>query len=58
MSDTQIIEEIILLRSRARQDKNWAKADYLREQLKGLGIVLEDNATGKTQWRYNLAQKS
>ena len=48
-SDVQI-EELIQQREQARVDKQWARADEVREQLTGLGIELEDGAKG-TQWR-------
>lgn len=44
------IESLIKQRNTARADKDWAKADQVRDELTALGIVLEDNA-GKTTWR-------
>ncbi len=44
------IEALIARRDQAREDRDWAEADRLREQLTGLGIVLEDSA-GSTRWR-------
>ena len=29
-------------RDRARQEKNWALADQLRDQLKAMGVVVRD----------------
>ncbi len=37
-------------RQQARQDKNWALADQIREELTAKGVILEDTA-GKTSWR-------
>jgi cysteinyl-tRNA synthetase len=44
------IESLIEQRNTARADKNWAKADQVRDELTAMNIVLEDNA-GKTTWR-------
>lgn len=40
------IEALIEARTNARKDKNWAEADRIRDQLKEMGIVLEDTAQG------------
>ncbi len=47
----QAIEELIRQRQAAKQAKNWAEADKIRDQLKEQGIVLEDAPGGKTTWR-------
>jgi cysteinyl-tRNA synthetase len=39
-------EELIRKREEARQEKDWTQADKLREQLKSMGIVIEDTAQG------------
>ncbi len=44
------IEALIDDRNAARTNKNWARADEVRDQLTAMGIILEDNA-GKTTWR-------
>ena len=44
------IENMIAERNRARQEKNWAEADRLRDHLQRKGIVIEDTATG-TVWK-------
>ena len=44
------IDSLVAERSKARADKNWARADEIRDQLTAMGIVLEDEA-GKTVWR-------
>ena len=49
-SDTADIESLIEQRLAARQNKDWAEADRLRDELDKLGIVLEDK-DGKTIWR-------
>lgn len=45
-------EEVIMLikqREEARKNKDWAKSDELRDQLKALGIIVEDTPQG-TRW--------
>ncbi len=44
------IETLIAERNQARADKNWARADEIRDQFQQLGIVLEDKG-GVTTWR-------
>jgi cysteinyl-tRNA synthetase len=44
------VEELIARRISAREQKDWAEADRLRDELEGHGIVLEDGAGGTT-WR-------
>jgi cysteinyl-tRNA synthetase len=48
--DSVKIESLITQRNQARADKDWAKADQVRDELTTMGIVLED-AEGKTTWR-------
>ena len=49
--DKNKIEKIILERNKAREDKDWEKADLLREEAEKLGIKLIDNQNG-TRWEY------
>ena len=49
-TQTQDIENLIAARNQARQEKQWVKADQIREQLEMKGIILEDSAEG-TLWR-------
>ncbi|OAB29363.1 cysteine--tRNA ligase [Paenibacillus macquariensis subsp. defensor] len=44
------IEKLIVERVNARKDKNWARADEIRDLLDSRGIVLEDTAQGM-RWR-------
>ena len=44
------IEESILLRERAREEKNWQEADRIRDELNRQGISLEDTPGG-TVWK-------
>lgn len=49
LSDADI-ENLIRQRLMARKDKDWASSDRIRDELKALGIILEDGAGGTT-WR-------
>lgn len=40
------VEKLIALRTKARQEKNWAESDRIRDELKAKGIVLEDTPQG------------
>lgn len=40
------IDAMIAARTEARKNKNWAEADRIRDELKAMGIVLEDTAQG------------
>lgn len=44
--DADKIEEMIAARTAARQEKNWAESDRIRDELKAMGIVLEDTPQG------------
>jgi cysteinyl-tRNA synthetase len=44
------IEALIARREQARTDRDWGEADRIRDELTGLGIVLEDGGGG-TRWR-------
>ena len=46
----QEIELQIARRQQAKQDKNWAEADRIRDQLSEAGVTLEDGPDG-TRWR-------
>ncbi len=37
---------MIEARANARKEKNWAEADRIRDELKAMGIVLEDTPQG------------
>lgn len=49
LSDADI-EALIAERAQARQDKNWARSDEIRDQLLADGVELLDSAQG-TSWR-------
>ena len=40
------VEALLLQRSEARANKDWALADQIRDQLNALGVVVTDTATG------------
>ncbi len=44
------VEALVKARSEARQRRDWAAADRLREELLGLGVIVEDGPTG-TIWK-------
>jgi cysteinyl-tRNA synthetase len=48
--DAARIEALLRERERLRQDKQFAAADGIRDELLGMGIVIEDGAEG-TRWR-------
>ena len=48
--DSQEIETLIEKRNAAKQNKNWADADKIRDELTNMGIILEDSVSG-TKWR-------
>lgn len=44
------VSELVLLREKARKEKNWAESDRIRDELKAQGVILEDGPQGTT-WR-------
>ncbi len=48
--DDALIDQLIEERNDSRKQKNFARADEIRDQLQEMGIVLEDVA-GATRWR-------
>lgn len=48
--DAQEVETLIIARKQARADKDWAKADEIRDKLAELKVVVEDGADGSS-WR-------
>jgi cysteinyl-tRNA synthetase len=52
-TDINVIEQMINDRNRARTEKNWTKADRIRDRLKEMGVILEDGPKGTT-WRFDL----
>jgi len=48
--DDALIDELIAERNQARKERNFARADEIRDQLQAMEITLEDVADG-TRWR-------
>ena len=48
--DDALIDQMILERNTARKDRDFSKADEIRDRLQEMGITLEDVADG-TRWR-------
>jgi len=49
-ADDALIDDLVVQRQAARERRDWAEADRLRDQLLEMGIELED-AAGRTRWR-------
>ena len=49
--EAQVIA-LIAERTEARKQKQWARSDELRDQLKALGVTIEDSKEG-TKWRWS-----
>ncbi|HPS68751.1 MAG TPA: hypothetical protein PLA48_12940, partial [Holophaga sp.] len=47
----QAVEALIEQRKAAKAARNWAEADRVRDQLKAMGILLEDRKDGTVGWR-------
>ena len=48
--DAAAIDQLIAEREQARADKNWSRADEIRDQLAAMKVVVEDGADGSS-WR-------
>ena len=48
--DEKEVERLIAERTQARKEKNWARADEIRDELAEMSIVVEDKAEG-TRWK-------
>jgi cysteinyl-tRNA synthetase len=42
------VDALLLARTKARSDKDWAKADEIRDTLQQMGVVVTDTADGPT----------
>ena len=47
--DAATIDDLVAQRTQAKKDRNFARADEIRDQLKDAGIQLEDTREG-TRW--------
>jgi cysteinyl-tRNA synthetase len=45
--DTEILQILLEIRQRARENKDWATSDYIRDRLKEIGIIVEDTKDGQ-----------
>ena len=48
--DSDLIDKMVLERSEARQNKDWARADQIRQELLDMNIIIEDSTEG-TLWK-------
>ena len=46
----QVVPSLITQRNNARSDKDWEKSDLIRDELKSIGIEIEDTSEG-TIWK-------
>lgn len=51
--EAEEVEKLIAERVQARADKDWAKADSIRDRLQEMGVLLEDGPKG-TKWRFEV----
>ena len=47
---SQRVESLLLERDEARESKDWSRADEIRDELTGMGVIVEDGPGGAT-WR-------
>jgi cysteinyl-tRNA synthetase len=48
--DTALVERLIAERVRAREEKDWARADQIRDELSAMDVLIEDRPEG-TIWK-------
>ncbi|MDR1827688.1 MAG: cysteine--tRNA ligase [Methylobacteriaceae bacterium] len=48
--DEAAVNALIAERRKAREAKNWAESDRLRDELNALGVAVKDNKDGTTTW--------
>ena len=44
------VEELLMLRQKARDEKDWIKADEIRDELNSMNITVEDSPEG-VKWK-------
>ena len=47
----EFINLLVSIRTELRTEKNWSLADKIRDELDGMGVILEDSSSG-TQWEF------
>ena len=50
--DEAQVEALLAERTQARKDKNWKRSDEIRDQLKVMGVTIEDSKDGTT-WKWS-----
>ena len=50
--DEAQVEALLAERTQARKDKNWKRSDEIRDQLKAMGVTIEDSKDGTT-WKWS-----
>jgi cysteinyl-tRNA synthetase len=50
-SESKIIDSLISARNAARRAKNFTESDRIRDELKAMGVELEDRKDGTTTWK-------
>ena len=53
--ENELVQLLIYLRTKAKSDKNYSLADEIRDKLKGIGVILEDNKDGT---KYKITRNS
>lgn len=48
---TQLMDLVLEIRQKARQNKDWSTADLIRDRIKEIGIIIEDTPDG-ARWRW------
>ncbi len=49
----QLIELIVNVRSKLREKREYSLSDWIRNELRNLGIILMDKPGGATEWRFS-----
>jgi cysteinyl-tRNA synthetase len=50
LNDKEGIESFLSARREAREAKNWAESDRIRNELDAMGVAIKDNKDGTTSW--------
>lgn len=49
--DAEHVETLIIARAQARKERDFARADQIRDEIAALGVLLEDKPDGSSTWR-------